>query len=160
MINSIRKEINEWYFKDHKLLHLHDHKCCFKSLLILSNLIYIIILLLLIRLDIKNKWYLVILFVSIFTISSIYHYYQCYNSNYNYYTTLKCCDIIFILFFIIVTFALYKIKMNLKIILLLIISLIIWNKQNDKNLYVYYHSLWHILSGLTVFLIFYELRDE
>lgn len=160
MIKYASKNIKNWYFRDHKLLHLHDYKCCSKPLLIFSNLIYIIILLLLIRLEIKNKWFIIILFISIFFISTIYHYYQCYSPNYNNYTMLKYCDIISIFVFVFLTFLFYKIKINFKIIILFIISLIIWNRQDNKKIYIYTHSLWHILSGITLFFIFYELKYE
>lgn len=160
MIKYLNKQFNDLYFRDHKMLHLHDYKCCSKSLLILSNLIYIIILLYLLRINIKNKLFIIISCCTIFIISSIYHYYQCYSSNYKNYTILKCCDITFVGIFVMITLLLFKIKLNFRIIVLLILSIIVWQKRVNKELYVYFHSAWHILSGLTLFVFLYETRDK
>lgn len=122
-----------------------------KYLLVFSNLIFVYIFYILYKQNkISKRTYLLIF---IFLISSVYHYNQCNNHNNN---MIDFCNLIDVITCIIVGIILisgnYK-KINLKVILLLILSFFLLDKYNNITEYIYCHSLWHVLMGITLYLL-------
>lgn len=113
-----------------------------KYMLILSNLIF---------LPISFK-YQSIFFV--FVISSLYHYFQCCNCGTKNQNKFQIADT-----FLVTLFCFYFIyikKENISILTLLLFGygLYIWFfKCKNENDYIYYHSLWHIVSGLSLYTV-------
>ena len=122
-----------------------------KYLLVLSNFIFVYVFYILYKQKkISKKIYLLIF---IFLISSVYHFNQCRNHNNN---IVDLCIIMDFFTSVIIGFILlfcnYN-KVNLKVILLLIVSFFLLDKGNNITEYIYCHSLWHVLMGITLYLL-------
>ena len=126
--------------------HLYNYTGFEKNLLIYSNIIYIILFLLFINLkNIKNNNYIYILII-IFLISTYYHYNQCHSNDITKFKNCYKIDLIMCICISIIIYHNIKIKLNSKIIILFLISLILFCVVFTIKAYIYCHSLWHITS--------------
>jgi hypothetical protein len=122
-----------------------------KYLLVFSNLIFVYIFYILYKQNkISKRTYLLIF---IFLISSFYHFNQCHNHNNN---MVDLCVLMDFFTCVIIGFILlfcnYN-KVNLKVILLLILSFFLLDRYKYNTEYIYCHSLWHIFMGITLYLL-------
>ena len=127
-----------------------------KYLLVFSNLIFVYIFYILYKKKKLSKKKLskrLYLLIVIFVISSIYHFIQCQNHHNDIVDICIQIDVItcFIVGFILIL-SNYK-KIDLKVILLLVISFLLLDKSSNFTEYIYCHSLWHILMGITLYLL-------
>jgi hypothetical protein len=152
--------------------HLYNYEGSEKNLLIISNLIYIILFLVLfIKINKNNKKddseddsevdqeikkkdnkykQIFILLIAAF-ISSYYHYNQCHNKDLLKYRSCYKIDLIMCFFIMIIIILNFKINSN--IFILFIISLLLFCMVFTIKTYIYCHSLWHITTGLIIYLL-------
>ena len=122
-----------------------------KYLLVISNLIFVYVFYILYKKKKITKRTNLLLVV--FLISSIYHFIQCHNHNNDIVDLCIQIDVItcFIAGLILLS-GNYK-KIDIKVILLLVISFLLLDKTSNFTEYIYCHSLWHILMGINIYLL-------
>ena len=143
-----------FFYDDHKKLHIHEYENNSKQLLVYSNIIYLIVFLLILKQDIPNKILAIFLLLTVFATSTFYHYIQCNHDNYNYYCNSKLCDVSVVIGATLLIILLVKIKLNIFLILLIIIAIYFFMKYETLDIYIYSHSIWHVLTGIIIYFIF------
>ncbi len=124
---------------------------------LLSNLAYLPAM-------IKSKSIDLLIVVLVFFISTFYHTVQVFSrDDKSVSISTACCGCMYLDMFIasvgsIIILIKYRKNLNIKIIALLVMSLIIFASHWTKSFghgyyYLYFHSLWHILTGVIAYLI-------
>lgn len=155
---NIIYKIKNWIFYMRNLYGFNN----IKSVLLYTNIIFIITIILILRYkkNIKNnriKNYVSLLLLFIMSIISCkYHDCQCYSNKKNIILKWQKVDILVSLIITFYFFILYFKNINLYILLLSGFSIVLWAApplNNNNNLYVLCHSLWHILVGVICYLL-------
>ena len=94
---------------------------------------------------------IILIFINI--VSTIYHYNQCHSEKKTLVQKWISLDVSLAIFTCIIILPLYYKNINLKICILILICLILFFIPYTNNIYVYSHSLWHIMVGLTLYFL-------
>jgi hypothetical protein len=122
-----------------------------KYLLVFTNFIFLYVFYLLYKQNnVTKRTYILII---VFLISSIYHFNQCHNHSRGLIDTCNIIDFITCSIIGIYLLLFNYHKINLKIILLFLLSLYFLDRYSNITEYIYCHSIWHILMGITVYYI-------
>jgi hypothetical protein len=152
---EIIKNSLKWLYSC-RYLNEHDNS---KNLLIYTNTIFFIVAFITIKFK-KNfnekKIKHIVAIILIFTmgiISTLYHYTQCHNISESYINKWLNLDVTVALISTSIILPMYYKNIDLKILILILITIILFVIPSSNNLYIICHSFWHLFVGL----IFYFL---
>lgn len=155
-MNIISRNI-DWVLS---IKNLYNYKYT-KISLLYTNIIFIIVIFVI--LNYKNninknrtKYYTSLLLLFLMSVFSYkYHDCQCYSNKKNKILKWQKADILLSIILAITFFTLYFKNINLSIIILSSISLFLFVSPpaNNDNIYIIFHSLWHILVGVICYLL-------
>lgn len=126
-----------------------------KNLLIYTNIAFFIVTFLSLKYCKKNIKDMISIFL-IFTmgiVSTIYHYNQCHSGKKTQVQKWINLDVSLAILTCFIILPLYYKNINLKICILVLICLILFFVPSTNNIYVYCHSLWHIMVGVTFYFL-------
>lgn len=152
-INFVSKCI-DWFFN---LKHLYKEDNNLKNLLIYTNFIFFIVVFSLIKVRNNNnlKHYITYFLIIIMgLVSSKYHHCQCHSSSYKKANNWQNIDVLMAISLSIIGMSIYSKNINIKsfISILITLSLFVFPSKNN-NMYIIFHSIWHIMVGLVIYLL-------
>ena len=150
----------KWLFS-YTPLNLYDNNN--KNILIFTNVFLILVSLYILKKKRNNKnLFTIFLLVCMCIISCIFHYKQCHHHSYDNIKKWGNIDVILALFLTFIVIYFYCKSINLKIVILGMIGLFLFcltPSNTSTNIYIYSHSMWHIIVGLIIFLLIINDKD-